>query len=1819
MKNTDIFSPIFGYDMVVAVTEGTINEQLAYLADLGTIKTSLIMGLERKSGFTYTPVFYDTWDKVPKTDDGKTPKNPVINVEYFPSITIPRSGTLACLLLNMKSGTAWFKDPINLDLVPLDVKGWKYGIAVELNFAGLSTDALNGGKPIPPIVVERLNQFTSNDFKISHLFADFTSTELARFDPEETSVGDNPPEILTAFVSFMTNFLKGMKDDPKTNPYILGYTITKDKDTPNPDQDVPLSLKPIGQTFALYKDPKVPNMSNINFILNTQGGQGKLSHGIHPTPGIFDENWIEFTEKCNGKMIYSSHCLLETLLLKPFYESYSRSSYNNLKGAGLDISQPPAFASASSSNGYSRTYKISDVTSGSNQYQNSFTVSWNTTSEGISLDFKGHIFAKKTVTREQLCTAVAWATGYVDWSSSIKIAAQKDSKGKPIVTISPPVAKIDDNGSNSDMNTCAKVWDVIGKIIGAILEALTLGLGQGFFIKLFSELLTPQVGAAPNPVTCLQNLSSSINGSFMLPAGQVFFFKNAAMDPLGDISLQLTYKTETYGFENDTYGFIPDQTSSLFAADERFDFIDTPHSRIAKLKAGAIMPPGPEQAPAVTEPVESLQSQNLSAPLIDKIKLSLPDKNKQCDVSVSCELMTAVTEAMPVSGTAEMYAVQNAAGGTMLFTIGPDQKPRTILSTSGSTASGFTVVDLLDGTPKYEKALARALAVSQDTKGQISLALALSEGSDGTTDILFVDRVANAVTEADLKKVLEKAFVVKGVDSAFTVENLSLGTSDDSHRPILTISGRLKKRRFFYQLQAEATEVQQMELPENVNPDQNHLIGLKTGFAFGRRANYFLYEIGETKSLVALTVATENGSSLAFDYSPGNTDIPEDYRNLTYNSIAVSTGQAHGKLTTSDLYVSAPTGVYRIPGGKASLMEQVTADIKDAHEISVTSTADSISLWVTASPNYLYYIYGRRSDTANGQVRWNPPFKFATNALHVCAVRNAVTDTNEVFTVNQDASIAHYWQDPNSTNWYSKKASVKGKSFVVDQRSYTSHIQVVSDGIPLSNFEAKITSSEWQYCIINGLMYSLDIDTPAIVTTDPFGKITIIGPANDSSPPVLHIQSDSFSETINIYPNGKIQHYLRKVKDGNDLRSARTQDGKPVLDQSLNKDLTDSIAANISSLGDSVGSQFPPIASNNIFVSVEGAAGAVYAEADGFQAKHTFDRKFNISHIPDGPLVCMSTENGEWVNKTDNEASLYVGEITVQGIIDDLTKFAGDVWHFLENFANSAISYIKKGIVYLKDGISFVIQKAGEGLSFILTIAGKGLRILLDTVGKVFKAINWVLKLIGIDLSKILAWFGHLIGWDKVWATHKVLSGAMSNLMTHGGKVVSKYIDIGRQEVHGLFDDLNVKIREGILPESVKSRSLQSMKTAETGAAQDVFMSPQGSYAFNLLQNAGISNRSATQLQASNDHKKLAANDLMTSFYEEVLEPAFNTIVKSLNRDVEDLVNLFTSGSVDQLRVLVADIADGIIDVIATIVDGFMKFFQTIISFTIDTLVSPLDIPVLQALWDFITGLFGGQEELTAINAISLLIALPTTTICTILGKPTPDKLNQGFDAPDFPEKLEEAIKNSFKQDKKAEFASDLASEKLEDSASVAPMGRNIGEEILKAWSYFANVLGPVAGSVANFGDVAMGRSDGGIAKDLSVMIQGAGATKAFLSLPIRDGEPIWAYLLRWVAWLISTGGQCWRELGRMGRAVVNAVVLVLAIVIDIGSDSSVLNWVSDISGSAGGFIADAFTDPYSMTAGTILNFTSDLTAFINAFVSIMNSKVNNNINVGGC
>jgi hypothetical protein len=144
--------------------------------------------------------------------------------------------------------------------------------------------------------------------------------------------------------------------------------------------------------------------------------------------------------------------------------------------------------------------------------------------------------------------------------------------------------------------------------------------------------------------------------------------------------------------------------------------------------------------------------------------------------------------------------------------------------------------------------------------------------------------------------------------------------------------------------------------------------------------------------------------------------------------------------------------------------------------------------------------------------------------------------------------------------------------------------------------------------------------------------------------------------------------------------------------------------------------------------------------------KHTHDQPLDVSHLPDDFSIGMVVKNGAWRKTRVQPKPISTFEPTLKSTTvvamrliswSDFTGSVGDFFHHIGNLFEGAVAFIKDGVVYLKEGVSFVINKVAEGLEFVLNLADKVLRLALKTVGAVFKALNWVLKLVGIDLSKV--------------------------------------------------------------------------------------------------------------------------------------------------------------------------------------------------------------------------------------------------------------------------------------------------------------------------------------------------------------------------------------------------------------------------------------------------------------------------------------------------
>jgi hypothetical protein len=369
-------------------------------------------------------------------------------------------------------------------------------------------------------------------------------------------------------------------------------------------------------------------------------------------------------------------------------------------------------------------------------------------------------------------------------------------------------------------------------------------------------------------------------------------------------------------------------------------------------------------------------------------------------------------------------------------------------------------------------------------------------------------------------------------------------------------------------------------------------------------------------------------------------------------------------------------------------------------------------------------------------------------------------------------------------------------------------------------------------------------------------------------------------------------------------------------------------------------------------------------------------------------------------------------------------------------------------------------------------------------------------------------------------------------------------------------------------------------------------------------------------------------SDPIAQFARDVIEPTFEKLAQALGKDADDFLKLVTDMSLDNLRILVADAIDGLIEVLATVFDGILKFAEDIIADIVQGIDEPLDIPIIGALWDFITELFGSEEPLTALNAISLLLAIPATTVMKITTGTTPDQMGTAGDLtnPNLPSRVISLVHQLQNPGSvpQTQTASKLAIHTL---AAEAPFK---APEWVKILSQVQGIIGPIAGCTATVCDALNWKRmniNGRPQADqfLTKLGRGGAIVKMIFTWPLPgDDQNIPTYFLRAVAYLVGSITQCGEQMigsaSKKAKAIVNIVLFVMAIIIDGVEGSPWASWVSDISGSLGSGVAEFFdTDPRVVIAGYSLSIIGgDVFALVNNGLSIHADRVNKMINVGG-
>jgi hypothetical protein len=479
-----------------------------------------------------------------------------------------------------------------------------------------------------------------------------------------------------------------------------------------------------------------------------------------------------------------------------------------------------------------------------------------------------------------------------------------------------------------------------------------------------------------------------------------------------------------------------------------------------------------------------------------------------------------------------------------------------------------------------------------------------------------------------------------------------------------------------------------------------------------------------------------------------------------------------------------------------------------------------------------------------------------------------------------------------------------------------------------------------------------------------------------------------------------------------------------------------------------------------------------------------------------------------------------------------------------------------------------------------------------------------------------------------------------------------KYIEIARSTVKTAFADFDKMVKNVILPDHLKSSTAiqaasQANNADNTGASMN---SPQANFAAYHFAHSGKDSQPSNATVVPAKPVNPTISNPVTQFYDDVIKPVATVLFQKLGQDGTGLVNLIKNRDMDSLRVLIADMADTIISVIAALVDGLLHFIEDAIGDLQALLTEEWDIPIISQLYEFVTGLLGDSEKFTIINGLAFLIAIPAVVIMKIAGVGYPEDHNAiGMDQPGFSKKLEGLVHEQNKPAKML-MAVGPPNRSLAAHGVVRMAISDDQKAALAPYSALAGLVASLMGVYGNVKDIRKNPSADIAPIDVPVIPT---SDKSKMAISFFKGafgapmpnqtEPVSCYVLRWFAALISTGwdiaseglqaNETVKEKGVIIQAVIDLVCSGISIGINYAEQDTVIEmqWIADLCSNWGSLVHNLGEagmkkeDPelksgglFASKAGSVACATGSITGIVFACKALGNSQTWRVINVGG-
>jgi hypothetical protein len=541
-----------GFDMVYAITQNTVNSQLAWLHRSGVIPKGVQIGDLAGDGMAIGAAGAAATIAAPTVDfDTGSPRTARMIIAFTGGDISYYKG---------------FGPSATVATQPL--KGWKIAFNVNLNLGQIAHEHLANSAAIPKEISDILSKFDPSMFSVQSIFMDFQNSDLANYDPLNSAMNTDDAFLRQTFATHMGAWLK--RQQGANQPFILGYPVTRKA----PPADVKSVFEPTGANLSVhaFENPvgattRQPGLSTLNFLLVT--GNRKITDEprlFSGDAGSFHHNLVA-DNAVDGRAIIARKLFTSTylypLIVKPLQDRlHQQGDYVNARrdrGAGAEINDKSApdrshlatFVETPTGWIYHDHVKLGWHESGfyshdrESEQEVTFTVDILTRKDQhgaprLTVDIRSKLYRYEwdqqntdvPPFKSNVYVGKGWASATLTWEMTLMFVAGADGKISIIKnsTVAPPAKDHGDAGAYKIADFFSNLLNLHGISDNWRDNAVGLGNVETSVVNAFIGATGPILDGAMTHV--------------VLPGASQFFYKNIQLNAAGDVEVDLAYKSE---------------------------------------------------------------------------------------------------------------------------------------------------------------------------------------------------------------------------------------------------------------------------------------------------------------------------------------------------------------------------------------------------------------------------------------------------------------------------------------------------------------------------------------------------------------------------------------------------------------------------------------------------------------------------------------------------------------------------------------------------------------------------------------------------------------------------------------------------------------------------------------------------------------------------------------------------------------------------------------------------------------------------------------------------------------------------------------------------------------------------------------------------------------------------------------------------------------------------------------------------------------------------------------------------------------------------